>query len=140
MQSSCLRSMLKFYLEKQVQDWTSRSHLYLCTLGLVLSSAQKKVSREDKILCSWLRHFRARTTVKHTLNLSTSWKVNSTHVAAKYQIQRPFQFVFLNITICLIILSYYCYRRLKRVLLRHLMMSTEPLNYQKVISVFKRLI
>jgi hypothetical protein len=35
MQSSCLRSVLKFYLEKQEQDWSSRLHLYLCILTQV---------------------------------------------------------------------------------------------------------
>jgi hypothetical protein len=32
MQSSCLRLILKFYLEKQEQDWTWRSYLYLYIL------------------------------------------------------------------------------------------------------------
>jgi hypothetical protein len=31
-QSSCLRLILKFYWEKQEQDWSWRSNLYLCIL------------------------------------------------------------------------------------------------------------
>jgi hypothetical protein len=53
-QNSCLRSILKFYLEKLEQDWSSRLHLYLCILARVCKWNGKQKMASKWLLTVWL--------------------------------------------------------------------------------------